>query len=62
MNIHDRARRLVAQSKGPMTLSEAYAALARRRVRKQTKSSKVNSAELAFAVSPEPGGFWWQRD
>lgn len=33
MNIHDRARQLVAQSKAPMTLSQAYSELARHRRR-----------------------------
>ncbi len=30
-NIHDRARRIVAQSPRPMTMSDAYAQLSRRR-------------------------------
>jgi hypothetical protein len=30
MNIHDRARQMVAQSRGPMSREEAYSELARR--------------------------------
>ena len=36
MNIHDLARRLVAQSLAPLSLHEAYSRLSRRRRRKST--------------------------
>ena len=62
MNIHDRARQLVAQSKRPMTMSEAYAALAKRRVRKKPEPSMAGAMDLSPVVSRPSGGFWWQRE
>jgi hypothetical protein len=39
MSIHDRARQMVAQSRRPMELSEAYAALGRRSSKRRVLST-----------------------
>jgi len=57
-NIHDRARQLVAQSPAPLSLSEAYARLAKRR--KHYGHTRVKRQEFA-AVESQTRYAWQNR-
>lgn len=54
MNIHDNARQLAAQARGTMSLSEAYAQLAkraheRRRIQKENRARAIANRRLPYA-------------
>jgi len=53
MNIHDKARQIVAQSPRPMELRDAYARLSRRRDYGRVTVKRSDSA-LANIESPRP--------
>lgn len=63
-NIHDRARQMVAQSRAPMSLSEAYSALAkRRRAKPKREESMAGDAVMASDVCSRPTPrLWYQLD
>lgn len=46
MNIHDKARQMVAQSPRPMDLSEAYRRLAARGARNRQKKPPVDMSKV----------------
>lgn len=49
VNIHDRARQLVAQSPHPMELKEAYARLARKATRRKKEPVDMTKVRLPYA-------------
>ncbi len=62
-DIHDRARLMVAQSHGEMTLSEAYAKLAKRRKRalKLGVLHVTNTDRRQFSNVETPRYAWQER-
>lgn len=64
-NIHDRARQMVAQSGRPMSMSEAYAELARRAAAKRRSLGMVylkrSTAEHFATIETPQGGDAWHK-
>ena len=54
MTIHDKARQMVQQSAGPMSLERAYQILGRRGAQRRRAKQPVKPAQNQ--------AYWWQKD